>query len=164
MKPEVLQLKLKYEPKPPAYVQKIQYFSCASRILLRSTSLFHLAFTCSHRYCQHNTCEVSLSNIIYLKQIPLRIHINFLCSVNINCYLSSSHFVIAYYLQDFRVGRVCGATLLQHEQKRFQFFFLKGFFGFSLSSGDVPEYFYELCRILSNFILSCFNVHNSVIA
>ena len=30
----------------------------------------------------------------------------------------------------------------------FPVFFHKGFFGFSLSNGDVPEYFYEFCRIL----------------
>ena len=66
--------------------------------------------------------------------------------MNINYYLSYSHFLIAYPLEDFRARRVSGTALVQ--EIRFQFLFLKGFLGFFLYGGDIPEYFYELCRIL----------------
>ena len=48
--------------------------------------------------------------------------------MNINYYLSYSHFLIAYPFEDFRARRVSGTALVQ--EIRFQFLFLKGFLGF----------------------------------
>ena len=97
--------------------------------------------------------------------------------MNIDCYLSYSHFMIAYPLKDFRTQRVSGTALIQEIRIQF-FFFLRGFFLFSLPGVfvspyrlvkiqtasenayilidvlmcSIAEYFYELklCRILTS--------------
>ena len=98
--------------------------------------------------------------------------------MNIDCYLSYSHFVIAYHLEDFGARRVSATALVQEIRIQF-FFFLRGFFRFSLlgvlsrPTGSLKykqrvkihnyilidvlmcstaEYFYELklCRILTS--------------